>query len=673
MKQICLPGLYNSIPAKKWLVILTCFIATNTFAQSDTTKKLKQVMVTGNLAPKVETLTPTQQLSRTDFTRYNAFNVADAIRNFSGVNIKDYGGIGGLKTISVRSLGANHTAVLFDGVQLNDAQNGQIDLSKFNLSNVQEIALFIGQPENLLQPARSFASASVLSIKTVKPVLTQSKLYQVQAGIKSGSFGLANTYLQWQQRINKQWAIIANANYVYANGRYKYKVDGDGSDTLAVRRNGEVKSIQTDAALYWTKSDSNKFNIHLNYYGANRGLPGAVIFYNPYSSQRLENNDFFVQATYERTWNSSLQLLLNSKLSQVKTRYLDPIFFNQQGFLDQHYIQKEEYQSVALAYQLTSNWKISYSTDASLIKMDADIYNYAYPSRFTLLNVLATNYRKGKWQLQGNLLYTYLKETVERGSTDQPRSVLSPTLMATFKPLPDSNFEVRGFYKSIFRPATLDELYFYAIVPRAIKPEFVKQYNMGFTWTKNLNNLLDYITLTTDAYYNDVTNKILAVPNQNPAIFSFSNIGKVAVKGIDIGLKTQTPLHNNWRGLLSANFTYQQATDKSDPTSSSYNNQIPYTPKNTLALNAGVNYRRVGVCYNQILSTGRYYTGNNTPDYFVPGYAISDVSAAYKFVTGKLPVSASVEVNNLFNENYAIIRSFPMPGRSYRLSFQITI
>jgi outer membrane cobalamin receptor len=657
------------------VLLLTCLqlISYKTLAQNDTAKKLKEVTVKATTIPKVQTLTPAQQVSSKEFARYNAFNVADAVRNFSGVNIKDYGGIGGLKTISVRSLGANHTAVLFDGIQLNDAQNGQIDLSKFNLNNVQEITVYNGQPANLLQPARSFASASVLSIKTIQPALSLQKPYQIQAGVKGGSFGLVNPYLQWQQRINKQWSFIANANYVYANGRYKYKVDGDGSDTLAIRRNGDVRSLQTDAALYWAKSDSNKFNIHVNYYNSKRGLPGAVIFYNPYATQRLENNDIFAQATYEHTWQSNIRLLINTKLSQLKTRYLDPEFLNQQGGLDQHYNQKEVYQSVALAYHFTPGWEVSYAADASYLKMDADIYNYAYPSRFTLLNVLATNFTKGKWQLQGNLLQTNLREMVEEGVASKSRSVLSPTLMATLKPFNNNNLQLRAFYKNIFRAPTLDELYFYAIVPRTIQPEFVKQYDIGFTWTKNLNNLLEYMSLTTDAYYNDVSNKILAVPNKNPAVFSFSNIGKVDIKGIDIGLKTQTKQQNGWRGLLSANYTYQQALDVSDPASSTYQNQIPYTPKNTLALNAGVNYKQLGIYYNHILSSSRYYTGNNVPDYYVPGYSVSDASAVYNFITGKLPVTASLEVNNLFNKNYSIIRSFPMPGRSYRLSIQITI
>ncbi|MFD2146842.1 TonB-dependent receptor [Mucilaginibacter antarcticus] len=101
-----------------------------------------------------------QTITASDFIKYNALNVADAVRNFSGVIIKDYGGIGGLKTMSVRGLGANHTAVLYDGIQINDAENGQVDLGKLNVSNIQKISLYNAQPqiyykrhERLLQPA----------------------------------------------------------------------------------------------------------------------------------------------------------------------------------------------------------------------------------------------------------------------------------------------------------------------------------------------------------------------------------------------------------------------------------------------------------------------------------------------------------------------------------------
>jgi vitamin B12 transporter len=659
-------------PARVGLLLLpVMLVSLSGLAQSDTTKKLKQVNIKATPAPNAQRLTPVQQFNAGDIARYSAFNVADAIRNFAGVNIKDYGGIGGLKTVSVRSLGANHTAVLFDGVQLNDAQGGQIDLSKFNLANVQEITLYNGQPEVLLQPARSFASASVLSIKTIQPILTADKPFKIVAGAKGGTFGLINPYLQWQQRMNGNWSAAINANYISANGRYKYKVEGDRSDTLAIRRNGYVKTLQPYADLYWKKNDSNKFNLHINYYNAKRGLPGAVIFYNPQTGQQLDNEDVFVQGAYQKMWRSGVALLLNSKVSQLNTRYLDPNFLNEQGFLNQHYKQREYYQSAAVTYHLLPNWEVSYSADFSRANVDADISKYAYPTRTTVLNVLASNYKTGRWVFQGNLLQTNIHESVKAGTASKEQSVLTPTLMASVKPFGESNIQLRAFYKSIFRAPTLDELYFFAFVPRTIKPEFVKQYDLGFTWSKNFNNILEYITLTTDAYYNDVSNKIVAVPN--PAVSSYTNLGKVNIKGIDAGIKTQTQAVNGFTGFLTANYTYQLAQDLSNQASANYRNQILYTPKNTVAANAGISYKKLGVYYNYIFSSSRYYTVNNDAASYLPGYSISDASVVYSFTAHRLPMQASLETNNLFNKNYAIIRSYPMPGRSFRLSIQITI
>ena len=70
----------------------------------------------------------------------NSFSVADAIRYFSGLQIKDYGGVGGLKTVNIRSMGTNHMGVYYNGIQLGNAQNGQVDLGKFSLENIEENA-----------------------------------------------------------------------------------------------------------------------------------------------------------------------------------------------------------------------------------------------------------------------------------------------------------------------------------------------------------------------------------------------------------------------------------------------------------------------------------------------------------------------------------------------------
>jgi vitamin B12 transporter len=655
-------------------VLVTVFLlpSANLLAQQDTSKKLKEVLISSPKAPFVQTIIPLQQISASDFSRYSAANVADAIRNFAGVNVKDYGGIGGLKTVSVRGLGANHIAVLYDGVQVNDAENGQVDLGRLNLNNVQQIALYNGQSPNILQPARSFASASILAITTVKPGLNRDKRYLITAGIKAGSFGLFNPFLQWQQRLNNNWSFIINSYLQNANGRYNFINDDGLNKTTQTRVGSDVNAQQVDGTLYWSNSDSSKFNLHANYYNSGRGLPGAVIINKPPpSGQRLWNKDLFLQAGYERLFNSGISLLINSKVSRNYLHYINPQFPNTAGFLDQRFTQNEYYQSVALSYHLFPNLEVAYSTDLSINNMSANLPGFRYPTRVTLLNVLASTLIIGKTTLQASLLNTNVTENVATGTTIPHRNLFSPTIMASVKPFDDFGLQVRGFYKFICRVPTFNELYYNFITNTKLKPEFTNQYDLGFTYSKNLTGVLEYISITSDAYFNKVTNKIVYTPNLYNG--SVENYGKVDIKGLDAGLKTQAKLGAAYHAVLSVNYSYQLAQNVTDPTSSIYLNQLPYIPKNTLGFNAGVTKGPMGIYYNQQQLSSRYYNNNNNDEDYLPKYTVSDASIVYKGIYNRMPVIISAEVNNIFNKNYMVVQSYPMPGRSFRFSFQITI
>lgn len=667
-----LPGIrisWSVAAALLWAGMLMSSVA---HAQTSEKNTLKEVKVKGQTVTK-QGLTPSQKVTSLDFKRYSASNVADAIRNLSGVNIKDYGGIGGLKTVSVRSLGANHTGVFYDGIQMNDAQNGQVDLGRLSLNNLEEIVLYNGQPDILLLPARAYASASVLMITPLKPAADSLKPTQITAGIKTGSFGLFEPMLQWDQFISSKWSYKINAFNTHADGRYKYKVDGDGSTEKATRENTDITALQTDAAVYYSDKDSGNFNLRLNYYKSERGLPGAVVFYNDYAAQRLWNEDVFIQSRYEKKWNSSLQLLLNAKLSQSYTRYLDPDYLNIEGELDQRYKQKEYYLSAAVAYQPLSGLELSYATDGAVNQLKTNLYQFAYPTRLTILQSVAGKYTIGRSEFQANLLHTSVKEWVDGGTAAPSKSILSPTVMYSVNPFADPGLQLRAFYKDIFRNPTFNDLYYTRIGSVNLKPEYVKQYNLGATLSKTYTGKLTYFTLTADAYYNNVKDKIIAVPNKDIFSWSMRNLGKVDIRGLDLSAKTRYQLSENWAALLSLNYTYQTAVDVTDRKSSVYLDQIPYTPEHTGAFNFGVTNKNISVFFNQVLSSHRYYLSENLPEYRVPGFSVSDLSFSWMFKYAGLPVSSSLEVNNLFNAQYAFIRSFPMPGRSVRLSLKVTI
>ena len=113
---------------------------------SDTLLKLKEVTIYSNRMQKK--MSPVQILSGKELEKLNVYSVADALRYFSGVQIKDYGGIGGLKTVNIRSMGSHHVGVFYDGIELGNAQNGVVDLGRFSLDNMEVISLYNGQSEH---------------------------------------------------------------------------------------------------------------------------------------------------------------------------------------------------------------------------------------------------------------------------------------------------------------------------------------------------------------------------------------------------------------------------------------------------------------------------------------------------------------------------------------------
>jgi vitamin B12 transporter len=640
--------------------------------RQDTVRVLREVKILSKSIPIVNSISPVQQINSSDFKKISAYNLADAIRNFSGVNIKDYGGIGGLKTVSVRSLGANHTGVQLDGLAIGDSQNGQVDLGKINLDNIESISLFNGQPSDITVSARSLASASLLVVNSSEPKFQHNKKYNFEAQFKTGSFGLINPSLQWQQQLNKNWALNFTNIYQKANGKYKYKVDGDGSDTLALRTNADIEVFQTDANLIFKPNDSTSFNIRANYYQSDRGLPGAVVFYNPYTNQHLWNKDFFLQIRFKKKWNK-LQYITAFKYANNYLRYLDPDYLNIAGELNQEYKQQELYGSTTIVYSILKYLDFAYAGDFIYNTLSTNLYNYAYPNRYSFLNAFSGRFKSNSIEIQASLLHTYIHENVAVGKASDDKTIYSPSILASFKPWQNRGFMIRAFYKEIFRNPTFNDLYYTRMGNRALKPEFASQYNLGLSYSKAQLGHLNYLTFTADAYYNNVKDKIIAIPNKDLFSWTMLNLGEVDIRGIDIGLKTQVKVLNDLDFSISGNYTYQQALDVTDKTSSVYLNQIPYTPEHTFAINIGFDINDWSLFYNQIYSSHRYYLSENLPEYFVPGFNVGDLSISKNFSVLQKSVSVSTEINNLFNQSYAFIRSFPMPGRSIRISCKIQI
>ena len=77
--------------------------------------------------------------------------------------------------------------------------------------------------------------------------------------------------------------------------------------------------------------------------------------------------------------------------------------------------------------------------------------NFVYPSRFTSLAALATTFHFDRITVQGSLLYTFVDDSArESGAAAANRHVLTPTVVAQYRPLRGVDLALRAFYKRIF-------------------------------------------------------------------------------------------------------------------------------------------------------------------------------------------------------------------------------
>ena len=636
------------------------------------TVELQEVVVTAiNPHEKDRSLTPMQSISGMELEIIPGNSVAEVVNTFSGVTLKDYGGIGGLKTVMVRSLGANHTGVFVDGIQFNDAATGQVDLGKISIQNASEVTLHVGHTNDLSQPARFYASASVININSTTPDF-KSKSLHLKTSVKTGSFGLIQPSVSFQKKINDKSYTGLSVSYANAKGEYPFLMKyGSSSDTIAYRKNSDIKTLNINALFSYNFSEKQNLSLTLYYYRSERGLPGAIVYYNPFAAQRLWNNDFFSGIQYKNNVNKRILWLSTLKLSQSYLRYLDPEYLNTDGKIDNRYLQREYYVSQVLRYKIIDSLNFSFATDLFVNTLTTNLYNYSTPARYSSLSVFALQYTFNRLEMHGNILATYIAEKTVSGTPAPGRKKLSPTFSLGYKVLNSGNIRLRFLYKDIFRMPTFNDLYYTLAGNNNLHPENAKQFNLGISAYTGFM-FIEYFSIKSDLFYNSVNDKIVAVPTKNLFVWSMQNIGVVDVRGLELQMQLQTkPFLKDFRFSIYSNYTYQKAMDITEKDSPTYRNQIPYIPFETFSSRSSLTYKNLSLSYNLLFNGFRYALGENIYYNMIPSWWVSDVSIFYSKEFNKYTLQMKGEISNIFNTQYEVIRSFPMPGRGYYLTLTL--
>ena len=624
---------------------------------NDSVYAIDEVVVNGFRVPdNVLSSAPVQSLSHTDMERLGIHDMGDALKRFSGVQVKDYGGVGGMKTVNIRGLGANHTGVIYDGVQVGDCQSGQVDLSRFTFDNVSLVSLIIGQDDDIYQSAKAYASAGLVDISTLQP---STRKHWLTANLRTGSYGLFNGSLLYQQQFGR-FGIGAYGSYERADGVYRFQLRNGVTTIDEKRNNSDIETWRGEVNMSYRLADRQTLRMKVYGFSSYRGLPGAVIYDNPYSAERLIDKNTFAQLFYENLLSEKTKFKAAAKWNYSWSRYSD---VPASGYKEDTYRQNETYLTATF---LTSPFKgldISLSEDFAHNYLSMTLPQCPYPTRNSSWTALGAKYRLGAFAFNASLLSTHIHESVKRGEASNGFHRLSPAFSLQWRLT--QALRLRLSYKDIFRTPTLNELYYTGAGNRQLTPEKSRQWNLGLTYSQSVGRA-SQISLTVDEYLGRINDKIIAVPRM--FYWQMMNVGRVHTAGIDLSANWQKNWSDNWGVNLTGSYSYTKATDNTDRSDVFYGDQIAYTPRNSGSASAMLHTPWLDFSYNVLFMGSRYSLGYATPQNRMAGFVDHSVTLTREFSVAGQQFHLQFDIRNLGGKNYEVVRFYPMPGTNWRLS-----
>lgn len=617
------------------MVFLSAGVRSTAGAQplpGDTLRRVDEVVVTAE-RPR----TPNQIISRTQIDALPSNSVADALKYLAGVQIKDYGGLGGQKTVNVRSLGSQHVGVFLDGVRITNAQNGTVDLGKYSLTTLESVSLFNANKTEMLMAASEYASASTVYLQTRRPDSTG-----LSASYSIGSFG---THKAGLTASYKQSAFI-DAALTSTRGDYPFDYHTEYEDTTGRRRNSDITLFRIEGCAFY-----KGLQWHTYYFNSRRGLPGGVVrrLSDTYTDVGREwDRNFFSQLTYKKQLGAAgLRGIV--KYANDFLHYSSDYPENISVHADNRYHQQDVYAALSGSYRY-KGLGLSASTDFRWSDLTTDVKNFHYVYRLDSKTSLSASYAYKGLRLDAGGLYTHIADRTS--GTAKPLSRFTWNALASYA---FGRWMLRGFYKSVFRAPTLNDLYYTLVGNRNLRPEYTRQLDFGVTYADR------WFNIQADWYYNHVEDRIVCLPLKGSYQWTMLNYGYTRCMGVDVSVGARYRQHS-----LLLTGTFQDDRNRTDPTEDAYDDYIAYSPVWSFTAVYTFAWKRLSAALSHMFVDKRYWTAENAIEDPLEAYHCTDVKVGYRYKH----IAVEAECQDVFDVRYEMIQRWPMPGRRFALTLK---
>ena len=591
---------------------------------------------------------PTAIVERERIEASGATDLADALALAPGVFIKRYGGIGGLRTISLRGTTAEQTRLLIDGVPYRGSADGGLDIGLIPASAIEAVEVIRGG-DAALYGANALGGA-------VNVITRRDDLRRIEARASAGSFGEREIEIGGGGAFGRH-RIDASLHRSEGEGDYPFTFTEFGETERLQRENGGFAGTFGRAAWSTALTDRADLGVTAIGYDVDRGVPGAVA---QGSRERLRarmaERDLFVAARGSQRF-AGLLLTLSAGGRLNRLLYSDP---------DARYAGAEgianRYDRLDLSLNGRAHWLIDAQTTLGLT-LESD---HARLDGDNLDPATAGNVERSRY---GGLLH--IRRSIEGPPIGEMMMIeggvrfdlfsdldaqIAPSLGLVLQPF-TAPLRLRAHGSLNYRAPTFSEQYYLNFGNAHLRTERSRSLSLGAVWSADRRLMIEL-----SGFLIDTRDRIVAIP-RSPVSWSAQNVGRVLSRGVELGVSGSA-----FDGLLSGQLAYtlMRADDRSGGITDRH--LLPYAPQEIAGGVLTLSPWGVDLSASFEYVSHRHTLAYNTPESALPRYLVVDVGVHRSQTFGSVTLSGRIAVANLFDTEYQVVRNYPMPGRSVRVT-----
>jgi len=597
-------------------------------------------------------------LTRKDIEALQPDDLGELLRKVPGVNVKSYGGLGGLKTVSIRGLGGQHTNFVSDGFSQTQSQTGQVNLGQIQLDNVESVVVQRGGVSELEIPVTAQVSGNAI-VLTSSLASTPKQFIEAKTTLKGGAFQQIENFHSAKVGTEKLFSGVF-FKHRQAKGNYPYRFMNYKTVYAGTRVNNDFQDDNLGINIHYNPHKEHQVSVYGTYLKTKQGVPGAIVLYNDFSVQRLDTENKQLKIDY-RGKVKNIHWRVHYLMMHDSLFYFDPAYLNKQGELRSDYKNKVNDFGLTVGTSVSEKWHFNAGVQELYSTLKSKEFLYATPKREHFLAFAKIRHTYKKWTSIAQIGFHYVNEKNETGQEAQKVERANPYVEISYQATTKLLF--RTYYRNSFRMPNFNELYYNNIGNSMLKPEDAHQLALSSSFTL-IDRPTFYFGWQLATYYHTVENMILTIPTKNLFVWSIQNVGKNEVRGGDAIMSLSWKLSQRWNIQFVGNYTVQESLDVSDNKSPSYKHQVAYYPLHTYNGDITLQYNKTGMRFSVFGTSERYMLNENIFANRMDGFTTYDWSIFHRLTFQKKHVlNIQLTIKNLSDVAYSFVRSFVMPGR----------